>query len=73
MSAAPPATGQPAAASNPVLANMGDSPVSLDLLVARTGLTVAEVSTMLLTLQLDGLVTALPGGLFARHGPQPAR
>lgn len=56
-----------------VLASLGDDPASLDLLVARTGLTVAEVSTMLLVLQLDGLVTALPGGLFARHGPQPAR
>ena len=73
LSAAPPTTGQPAVATNPVLANMGDSPVSLDLLVARTGLTVAEVSTMLLTLQLDGLVTALPGGLYGRRGPHPAR
>jgi DNA processing protein len=52
---------------------MGDDPVSLDLLVARTGLTVTEVSTMLLTLQLDGLVTALPGGLFGRQRPHPPR
>ena len=66
----PPATGR---ATDPVLASLGDDPASVDLLVARTGLTVAEVSTMLLKLQLDGLVTALPGGLFARHGPQPAR
>jgi DNA processing protein len=63
-----------AANGNPVLACLGDSPVSVDVLVARTGLTVAEVSTMLLTLQMDGLVTALPGGLFGRHhGPPPAR
>ena len=63
-----------AANGNPVLACLGDSPVSIDVLVARTGLTVAEVSTMLLTLQMDGLVTALPGGLFGRHhGPPPAR
>ncbi len=73
MSAPLATSGQSAVAVNPVLANLGDSPVSLDLLVARTGLTVAEVSTMLLTLQLDGLVTALPGGLFGRHGPHPAR
>ena len=59
--------------ANPVLAGMGDDPVSLDLLVARTGLTVAEVSTMLLTLQLDGLVTALPGGLFGRQRLHPPR
>lgn len=61
------------ASANPVLAGMGDDPVSLDLLVARTGLTVTEVSTMLLTLQLDGLVTALPGGLFGRQRPHPPR
>jgi DNA processing protein len=58
---------------NSLLAHIGDNPVSIDQLVARTGLTVAEVSTMLLTLQLDGLVTALPGGLFGRHGSHPAR
>lgn len=65
----PPAEGM----TNTVLASLGHDPASLDVLVARTGLTVAEVSTMLLTLQLDGLVTALPGGLFARHRPKPAR
>ncbi len=59
--------------TNPVLAGIADDPVSLDLLVARTGLTVAEVSTMLLTLQLDGLVTALPGGLFGRQRPHRPR
>ena len=64
---------QVAPPSNAVLAGLGDDPVGLDVLVARTGLTVAEVSTMLLTLQLDGLVTALPGGLFARQRPRPAR
>jgi DNA processing protein len=69
----PMATGHADPGGNPVLAYIGDSPVSVDLLVARTGLTVAEVSTMLLTLQLDGLVTALPGGLFGRHGSHPAR
>jgi DNA processing protein len=62
-----------AEASNPLLAALGDEPASLDLLVARTGLTVAEVSTMLLTLQLDGLVTALPGGLFGRQRLHPPR
>ena len=63
----------PALDSNPVLAGIGDAPVSLDQPVARTGLTVAEVSTMLLTLQLDGLVTALPGGLFGRQRRHPPR
>ncbi len=69
----PAAATDPNPGSNVVLAHIGDNPVSVDLLVARTGLTVAEVSTMLLTLQLDGLVTALPGGLFGRHGSHPAR
>jgi DNA processing protein len=73
VSAPLPTTGQHDPAANPVLANLGDSPVSLDALVARTGLTVAEVSTMLLTLQLDGLVTALPGGLFSRLAPRQVR
>jgi DNA processing protein len=73
VSASPPAGGQTDLAANPVLASLGDSPVSLDMLVARTGLTVAEVSTMLLTLQLDGLVTSLPGGLFGRLGPRQVR
>ncbi|HCO44389.1 MAG TPA: DNA-protecting protein DprA [Gammaproteobacteria bacterium] len=68
--AAPSACG---AEPDPVLANLGDAPASLDLLVQRTGLTVEEVSTMLLTLQLDGLVTALPGGLYGRRGPRQAR
>lgn len=72
-SASPLASGPSDLAANPILANLGDSPVSLDLLVARTGLTVAEVSTMLLTLQLDGLVTSLPGGLFGRLGPRQVR
>lgn len=71
--ASPPAGGQADPAANPILANLGDSPVSLDLLVARTGLTVTEVSTMLLTLQLDGLVTSLPGGLFGRLCPRQVR
>lgn len=56
------------AEQDPLLACLGDSPASVDLLVQRTGLTVEEVSTMLLTLQLDGLVTALPGGLYGRRG-----
>ncbi|GAB4350631.1 MAG: DNA-processing protein DprA [Immundisolibacter sp.] len=61
------------AQDHPLLACLGDSPASVDLLVQRSGLTVDEVSTMLLTLQLDGLVTALPGGLYGRRGPRQAR
>jgi DNA processing protein len=45
---------------------MGHDPASIDTLVERSGLTAAEVSSMLLILELNGLVVAAPGGLFTR-------
>ncbi len=45
---------------------MGDEAVDLDTLQSRSGLTVSELSAMLLSLELDGLVCTLPGGLFQR-------
>lgn len=44
-----------------VLAALGHDPVDLDTLVARSGLTVQELSSILLTMELDGLVTARLG------------
>lgn len=41
-------------------------PASIGLLADRSGLTAAEVSSMLLVLELDGLVEALPGGRYCR-------
>ncbi|HXH04496.1 MAG TPA: DNA-processing protein DprA [Candidatus Competibacteraceae bacterium] len=52
-----------------LLAQMGDAPVSVDLLVQRTGLTAEVVSSMLLILELRGYVCAAPGGFYSRLRP----
>ncbi len=49
-----------------LLETMGFDPVSLTTLAERSGLTPAELSSMLLILEFDGLVEALPGGRYAR-------
>ncbi len=49
-----------------LLALMGHDPVDVDALSERAGLSVEHVSSELLRLELDGRVTALPGGLFQR-------
>ncbi len=49
-----------------LLEQMGYDPVSLDQLAARSGLTVAELSSMLLRLELNDLIQTLPGGLYQR-------
>jgi DNA processing protein len=45
-----------------LLAQIGDETTSLDRLIIRSGLTVAEVSSMLLALELRGSVQAVSGG-----------
>jgi len=45
---------------------IGFDPVSMDTLCQRSGLTVSQLSAMLLTLELEGRIAALPGGLFQR-------
>lgn len=52
---------------HPLLQAMGYDICSADELVERLQLTSAEISAMLLMLELDGYVTALPGGLFRRN------
>lgn len=49
-----------------LLDHLGFDPVDLDTLVARCGLTMAELSAMLLTLELEGRISALPGGQYQR-------
>lgn len=49
-----------------LLDTMGFDPVSLDALVARTGIAPANLLAQLLELELDGLVARLPGGLYQR-------
>lgn len=72
----------PVAASNPqrdedpdyarVFAALGFDPVSLDELAGRTGLTVAQLSSMLLIMELDGRVSAGAGGRYSRSGARQA-
>jgi DNA processing protein len=53
--------------ANPaLLEHLGFDPVDVDTLSLRCGLTIAELSAMLLTLELDGRICALPGGLYQR-------
>lgn len=46
---------------------MGHDPVAVDQLVQRTGLTVDSVSSMLLILELEGHINALPGGVYVAN------
>ncbi|MEO0575780.1 MAG: DNA-processing protein DprA [Pseudomonadota bacterium] len=63
-----PVNEQPEASEDYVklLDSMGWDPVSVDTLATRTALTAAELSSMLLILELDGRVASVPGGGFAR-------
>jgi DNA processing protein len=65
------------AETNPVLSDssyqnllkvMGFSPSPIREISSRAQLTTAEVSSMLLVLELEGLVEALPGGRYSRLG-----
>jgi DNA processing protein len=47
---------------------LGFSPTPIGELGARSQLTTAELSSMLLVLELEGLVEALPGGRYSRRG-----
>ena len=49
-----------------LLAHMGHDPVDVDSLCSRAGLSAEQVAAELLRLELDGRVTALPGGLYQR-------
>ncbi len=71
---APPAedsvTSDPAHAT--LLDAMGYDPVTTDQLVQRTGFPVAEVSSMLLLLEMQGHVSSAAGGMFTRVGKAPS-
>lgn len=45
---------------------MGADPIAIDRLVGLSGLTVETLSAKLLTLELEGKVASLPGGLYQR-------
>lgn len=46
---------------------LGHDPVSLDALLARTGLDTANLQAQLMALELEGALVRLPGGLFHRR------
>ena len=54
------------AQDHPLLAALGFDPLNLDDLCLRSGLTPDSASAMLLTLELEGVVSRLPGGKFQR-------
>jgi DNA processing protein len=64
------ATGNPESALSAdcrrLLKALGFDPVSLDALVARTGIGTADLQAQLLELELAGFVARLPGALFQR-------
>jgi DNA processing protein len=52
---------------DPVLAALGSDPLSLDLLIDRCGWPAPQLSAHLLTLELEGRIARLPGGLYQRR------
>jgi DNA processing protein len=56
---------EPSLFDSPLLETMGFEPISIDALVERSGLTAEAVSSMLLTLEIQGIV-ASTGGLYSR-------
>ena len=59
-------TRAPASADPLLWEYLGFDPVSLDALQARSGLDTATLQAQLMTLELEGQVARLPGGLFQR-------
>lgn len=56
-----------AAPASPLLQALGHDPVTLDALMARTGCDASALMAELMSLELDGLVARLPGGLYQRR------
>lgn len=63
---APDTTWQPADEYMQLIENMGFDNIRVDQLVVRSGLTPAEVSSMLLQLEMSGYVASSPGGNYIR-------
>ena len=49
-----------------LFAHLGFDPLDAETLVQRSGLTIGELSAILLQLELDGHIASLPGGLYQR-------
>jgi DNA processing protein len=73
-SAPPPRAQKETPLDDPAYANvlemLGFAPTTIAELIQRAGLTAAELSSMLLVLELEGFVEALPGGRYARLAPK---
>lgn len=54
------------ASDHPLLAHMAFDPCDVDTLAGRAGLPVHEISATLVTLEIEGVVASLPGGLWQR-------
>jgi len=63
---APEVISPPILDSHPILEYLGFDPVDTDTLLQHSGLTVGELSAILLQLELDGHIACLPGGLYQR-------
>jgi len=55
-----------AAPEHPLFVHLGFDPLDAESLSQRSGLTIAELSAILLQLELDGHIASLPGGLYQR-------
>jgi DNA processing protein len=62
----PPASHPDLPSANGLLTQMGFDPVDIDSLCNRAGLSAQAITAELLRLELDGLVSPLPGGRFQR-------
>ena len=61
-----PAAQTSAQQDHPLFAHLGFEPVDMDSLSQQSGLTIESLSAILLQLELEGGVAALPGGLYQR-------
>lgn len=61
-----PQTPREYSASHPLFTHLQFDPVDMDSLSDRSGLTIEALSAILLQLELEGRVAALPGGLYQR-------
>ena len=57
---------QAIAPEHPLFVHLGFDPLDVESLAQRSGLTIGELSAILLQLELDGHIASLPGGLYQR-------
>lgn len=55
-----------AVSEHPLFKHLGFDPLDAETLAQRSGLTIAELSAILLQLELDGHIASLPGGSYQR-------